>query len=225
MKQRTVPLERRKRGLHINRVIHEIKYAYARMEAFNEYYDVNSLLLEAALNNLLDEGEMLRDILENGQQGVQRSMNRLSSYIKGERKIVDGLRSEDRVLPAKAEELLKGVKVKNLAGLVYVSFPLEGQFNITIKKQRGAVFVAEGVYLKPHENSFLLMNPLIIYGQEDYSIALSSCAHEFGFALMYGPSIIGAKGKNMLKVSYFDRQAYYVDDASKYREVSDFGIF
>ncbi|SHG43554.1 hypothetical protein SAMN02745221_00212 [Thermosyntropha lipolytica DSM 11003] len=211
--------------MNLNRIRHEIKYAYARMEAFNEYYDVNSLLLETAVNKVLDEGEILADIEENGATGVQRSMKKLSDYIIGNRRLVNGLRSEEKVLPLKAVEILEGVKPQNRAGIIYVSFPLDGQFNIIVKKQRGALFKADGMYIKPYAHSFQLINPLLIYGHEDYSIALSSPDNQFGFALMYGPSLIGAKGQNMLKVSYFDQEAYYVDDAAKYREVSDFGIF
>lgn len=211
--------------MNINRVIHEVKYAYAKMEAFNEYYDVNSLLLETALNNVLDQGEMLADMAENGETGVQRSMKKLSDYIKGERKIVNGLRSAENILPDEAVKILKDVKSYNTGGIIYITFPLEGKFNLTVKKQRGAVFTADGISVNPGENRFMLLNPMAIYGSEDYSIALASLAGDFGFALMYGPSIIGAKGKNMLKVSYFDKEAYYIDDAAKYRDVSGFGIF
>lgn len=210
--------------MNINRVIHEIKYAYARMEAFNEYYDVNSLLLETALNNVLDQGEMLADMAENGETGVQRSMKKLSDYVKGERQVVNGLKGEENVLPLQAVEILESIKAHNIGGIIYISFPLKGEFNLTVKKQRGAVFTAEGISINPDENRFMLLNPMAIYGNEDYSIAFAASDGKFGFALMYGPSIIGAKGKNMLKVSYFDQKAYYIDDAAKYRDVSQFGI-
>lgn len=209
--------------MNLNRVMHEIKYAYAKMEAFNEYYDVNVLLLETILNNKLNNGEILNDIYENGKNGVHRAIAMLYDYIKGERKIISGLKSGELILPEKAKQILQGIKTEKQAGILYASFPLEGQFNVVIKKQRGAVFKADNITIKPHDNKFLLINPMAVYGNENYSIAFRSFDESFGFAIMYGPSITGAKGKNMLKVSYFDPEAYYIDDASKYRNASEFG--
>ncbi|HHW01820.1 MAG TPA: hypothetical protein GXX35_03220 [Thermoanaerobacterales bacterium] len=208
--------------MSIVRAMFEIMYSYPKLEVMDEYFDTKALLINTA------NDEVIEDISTNGKTSIPRWVKQLSSTILGNRQIINGLRTNELTLPEPAVNLLKGVVVtdrtpegNDLDG-VYGYFPLQGFFKVVIKKQRGAIFEAY-ISVEGMKTAFKLRSSMAIYGDEEYSIAFRTIDNSFGFALMYAPSIVGAKGKNMVKVSYFDNYTYYIDDASKYIDVRNFG--
>lgn len=208
--------------MNLNRVMFDIMYSYPKLGVMDEYFDVRALLLNSASSDVLE------DINANGKSAVTRWAKKVASDLLGERKIINGIKESIKVLPDSAVNILNGIVVTNngpdgnaLDGN-YAYFPLQGYFAVVIKKQRGAIF--EGYINAEHmKTCFKLQNLMAIYGNEDYSIAFRAYDNSFGFAIMYSDSLFGVKGSKMLIVSYFDSYAYYIDDASKYRDVKAFG--
>ncbi|MGB9679042.1 MAG: hypothetical protein ACPL3A_03440 [Thermoanaerobacteraceae bacterium] len=208
--------------MNLNKTMFEITYAYPKLEVMDEFYNTKGLLINKANDDILEE------INKNGKTAVQKWTKQLSSILLKERNIINGLRTNKPELPEEAVNILNNLVLsdKTPDGIDldgnYIFVPFDGYFNVVIKKQRGAIFEAY-MNIEKHKTAFKLYSIMSIYGDEEYSIAFRKMDNSFGFALMYTSGISGMKGQYMVRVSYYDDNTYYLDDASKYIDVKNFG--
>jgi len=199
--------------MNIEKIKREIQYSYPEIPYFEEYFDVNSMILNTATP------EMLAAIEKDGVNAVKSCTRKFYESIRAGRDIIDGTKSEVKVLPPEAVLILSNISVINNPDSIEVYNMMEGTFDITVKGYRSSIVEIFGVCVNK-ETRFKLRSSMLIYGNEKYSLAFRLRDRSFGFALIGEPRDRGNKG--ILKVSYFTDKAYFIDDASKYIDVQPF---
>jgi hypothetical protein len=200
--------------MNIERVKYNIQYAYPEMPYMSEYYNLKSALLNSASEDVLN------DIETNGKNAVNSwARDFYENRAKASRKIVDGTRTREKVLPYDAIEILNNIRAKETLDALEASGMKEGVYDVVLKGYRTGVIEICGMAVS-RQTRFILRSSMLAYGDERYSLAFKSQDGEFGFALI---AESGDRGKSgILKVSYFNADSYFVDDASKYMEVEPF---
>jgi len=197
--------------MNLGKITNTIKYSYLSFPHMGEYFNEAATVMRRASH------AMLNDIEANEKSGAKRAYNEVYKTILSGRKIIDCSRQPDVILPVFTN--VRNIKCKQRIDGLSIFLGIKGVFNIVIKNQRSAITEIGSVAINT-TTQFNVMSSLNAYGKEKYSIAL--IGDKRGFALIAGQSKEGIKGKGVLKVTAFDADNYYIDDASKYIDVRPF---
>lgn len=195
------------------RAIHNLKYSYPTFKYMGEYVDIDATILRNCTQSDIE------DIAINEKSGVKRASDKVYRKLLNNRSIIDGTDVGYPVLSRSAVQLLKGVGIQRRIDDILISLPVRGVFDLVIKDQRSGVTECKSVGITD-KTKFSVMSNLRAYGTEKYSIAVSS--NDYGFALMARYSKKGIKGDASLYVSILTENEYFIDDASKYIDISQF---
>jgi hypothetical protein len=197
--------------MNLGKIINTVKYSYLSFPNMGEYFNEAETVVRYASQ------DMLKDIEVNEKNGAKRVYNEVYKSILSGRQIIDCSRQPDVILPVFTN--VRNIKCKQRIDGLSIFPGIKGVFNIVIKNQRSAITEIGSVAINT-TTQFNVMSSLNAYGKEKYSIAL--IGDKRGFALIAGQSKEGIKGKGVLKVTAFDADNYYIDDASKYIDVRPF---
>lgn len=199
-----------------------IKSAYYNFKYAEEFIDTNSFLI----NRLTaEELEVLGQV--NADKSIGKIIGGIYRDFSAGLQVMD-LRKQEIALPPPVVQILTGMELSETIDSLLIRFPLNGMYNLCLKKQRGGVTYVKDLMIRP-ETSFRIRNKLEAYGNERYSIGISTLDNEqtknigqgsFGFGLICQESTSGLKIGGELLVTALLDNVYYIDDASRYIDVS-----
>lgn len=160
--------------------------------------------------------QIAADCREGGVRwrGFTKYMNKIESALIGNREIVDLSQSDERAFTTLAGvEAADFVKIRESASGVSVSFNVRGTFDLLQRGNRNGCFSVRGLNVTP-ETEFTLVNELLPYWEDRWSIALKSPS--FSFALAAEDPKLGKKGSACARLYVLDETRAAVDDLGKY---------
>ena len=194
---------------------------YDRFRTLGVFYLERNEVLDAvcALS-----GEDLHKVAEDCREGGVRwrsftkYMNKAESALLGNREIVDLSQSEekafDTIAGMKAEDF---VRIRETASGVSVSFAVSGTFDLLQRGNRNGCTEIRGLNVTP-ETSFTVVNELLPYWEDRYSVALKSPS--LSFAVAAEDPKIGKKGSACARLYVMDENRVAADDLGKYTDTS-----
>ncbi len=171
----------------------------------------------------MPEEEIAKIAAECREGGVRwrsftKHMNKIESALLGNREIVDLGQSDERafdtVAGVPAEEF---VKIRETASGVCVSFSVTGTFDLLQRGNRNGCFQISGLRVTP-ETEFTVVNELLPYWEDRYSLALKS--PELSFAISAEDPKIGKKGSACVRLYVMDENRVAADDLGKYTDTA-----
>ena len=121
------------------------------------------------------------------------------------------------VLTAAGVPAAEFVKIRETASGAAVSFNVEGTFDLLQKGNRNGCCEIRGLKVTP-ETEFTVVNELLPYWEDRYSVALKSPA--LSFAIAAEDPKLGKKGSACVRLYVLDETRAAVDDLGKYTDTA-----
>ena len=180
------------------------------------YLERNAVLDKVAS---LPEEEVAKIADECREGGVRwrnfvKHLNKIEASLLGEREIIDKSQTSELAFGAiDGKSIADLVTVREIEAGVSISFDLEGTFDILQKGNRNGCFQLRNVTVSP-ETEFTLVNELLPFWEDRYSVALKSDA--LSVAISSEVPKTGKKGSACAKIYVIDEKTVRIDDLGKY---------
>ncbi len=151
-------------------------------------------------------------------RGFMKHLTKIEAALIGGREIVDLSREESRGL-----ETINGVPAADFVSVrekpdgAAVSFAVDGRFDVLARGNRNGCFFTRNMKVDG-ETEFTLVNELLPFWEDKYSLALRS--GEFSFALFAEDPKTGKKGGACIRITVIENGRIVTDDLGKYMDVS-----
>lgn len=171
----------------------------------------------------LPEEEIAKIARECREGGVRwrtfpKYLSKIESALLAGREVIDLSRSEERAFASVAGlPVAEFVRPVECPSGVKVSFAVNGSFDVLARGNRNGCFEAKGLTVTP-ETEFTLVNELLPFWEDRYSLALRS--ESLSFALSAEDPGTGKKGSACLRLYVIEDGAVRVDDLGKYLDSS-----
>ena len=194
---------------------------YDRFRTLGVFYLERNEVLDAVC--AMPDEEIAKIAAECREGGVRwrsftKHMNRIESALLGNREIVDRGPSDERafdtVAGVPAEDF---VRIRETASGAAVSFRVTGTFDLLQRGNRNGCCQIRGLTVTP-ETEFTVVNELLPYWEDRYSLALKS--PELSFAIAAEDPKIGKKGSACVRLYVMDGERVAADDLGKYTDTS-----
>lgn len=160
----------------------------------------------------------VRFLDQKGKDGVSQVLSRLERSLMSPIQVVD-LSSTQTMLPSPYDTWAQAIFATEIDASLAVHVGLSGTYNLLVKSNRTAVQSVNQVQLLVNTH-ILLRSPFQFYWEEKYSIAY--IGQDVSYALFTAPAEGGGKGSSRLLIKIWTRTELFIDDASKYIDVTPF---
>ena len=184
------------------------------------YLERNEVL--SAVAALPDEeiAKIAADCREGGVRwrSFTKYMNKAESALLGGRELVDFSQKEERLF-----ETVGGVpagefvRIREIASGAAVSFAVTGTFDLLQRGNRNGCTEIRGLGVTP-ETEFTVVNELLPFWEDRYSVALKSPA--LSFAVSAEDPKLGKKGSACVRLYVIEENRVAVDDLGKYTDTA-----
>ncbi len=190
---------------------------YDRFRTLGAYYNGRNEVLDV-ISALPDE-EIAKIAAACREGGVRwrsftRYMNKIESALLGDRAIEDWSQREEKafssIAGAAAEDF---VRIRERASGVAVSFAVTGTFDLLQRGNRNGCAEIRSLAVTP-ETEFTVVNELLPYWEDRYSVALKSPS--LSFAITAEDPKLGKKGTACVRLTVIEENRVAVDDLGKY---------
>ena len=194
---------------------------YDRFRTLGVFYLERNAVLDAVC--AMSDEEIARIAAECREGGVRwrgftKVMTKIEAALLGTREIVDLGASDERafdtVAGVAAEEF---VKIHESASGVAVSFNVTGVFDLLQRGNRNGCAEIRNLSVTP-ETRFTVVNELLPYWEDRWSVALKSPS--LSFALAAEDPKLGKKGSACARLYVTDEKRAAADDLGKYTDTS-----
>ena len=194
---------------------------YDRFRTLGVFYLERNAVLDAVCAMSGEEiAAVAADCREGGVRwrSFVKHMNKIEAALLGSRTVEDWSQKEERlfdtVCGVPAGDF---VSVRELPSGAAVSFAVNGVFDLLQRGNRNGCTEIRGLTVTP-ETEFTVVNELLPYWEDRYSVALKS--PDFSFAISAEDPKIGKKGSACVRLTVMDGDSVRVDDLGKYTDTS-----
>ena len=190
---------------------------YDRFRTLPVFYLERNAVLDAVA--ALPEQEIAAIAADCREGGVRwrsftKSMNQIEAALLGDREIVDGSQKEEKLFETVGGVPVEDfVKIRECASGAAVSFRVRGTFDLLQRGNRNGCTEIRGLGVTP-ETDFTVVNELLPYWEDRYSVALKSPA--LSFAISAEDPKLGKKGTSCIRLYVIEEDRVAVDDLGKY---------
>lgn len=190
---------------------------YDRFRTLPVFYLERNAVLDAVA--ALPEDEIAKIAADCREGGVRwrsfpKYMNKVEAALLGNRLLVDASQKDEPLF-----ETVGGVpvgdfvKIRECASGAAVSFAVAGTFDLLQRGNRNGCTEIRGLGVTP-ETEFTVVNELLPYWEDRYSVALKSPA--LSFAISAEDPKLGKKGTSCIRLYVIEEDRVAVDDLGKY---------
>ncbi len=194
---------------------------YDRFRTLPVFYLERNEVLDAVA--ALPEEEIAQIAADCREGGVRwRSfanyMNRIESALLAGREVLDWSQKEEPLFETVAGvPVSEFVKIGERASGAAVSFAVDGTFDLLQRGNRNGCTEIRGLRVTP-ETSFTVVNELLPYWEDRYSVALKSPS--LSFAISAEDPKLGKKGTSCIRLYVIGEGAVKIDDLGKYTDTT-----
>ncbi|MBQ2726944.1 MAG: hypothetical protein IJF78_14675 [Clostridia bacterium] len=184
------------------------------------YLERNQVL--ARIASLPDEtiAEIAAECREGGVRwkNFPDYLNRTETALLGGCEIIDLSRTAEKALTTATGQEIPGlIRIIDDPAGVKAAFNLTGTYDVLAKGNRSGTFEVSSMGITP-ETEFTLVNELLPFWEDRYSVALKSEA--FSIALSAENPGTGKKGSACIKIHVIEDGKIIIDDLGKYMDTS-----
>ena len=176
----------------------------------NEVLDAVAALPEEQI------AEIAADCREGGVRwrSFVKYMNKIESALLAGREVLDWSQKDEPLLESIAGVPVSDfVKIEERASGAAVSFAVRGTFDLLQRGNRNGCTEIRGLSVTP-ETSFTVVNELLPYWEDRYSVALKSPG--LSFAISAEDPKLGKKGTSCIRLYVIEEGTVKTDDLGKY---------
>jgi len=169
--------------LNLAKIKNNIRYANDPTKYFAPFFNMSEELVLRIANDtegFFDAEKIMNDGCGAEKNGVISQMKKLEKSMLGGRPVQDGFANEEKILPEKFAEILKGIKIEKCADCVRVYWNVNGRFDYIRVFPRG-IYDIIGNMNFDFDSFVTVKRVLNMYTDEKYSIAIKN--GEMGIAL------------------------------------------
>ena len=194
---------------------------YDRFRTLPLFYLERTEVLDAVA--ALPEEEIAKIAADCREGGVRwrsfvKYMNKIESSLLAGREVLDWSQKEEPLFTTVAGVPASDfVKIEERASGAAVSFSVDGTFDLLQRGNRNGCAEIRGLHVTP-ETAFTVVNELLPYWEDRYSVALKSPS--LSFAVAAEDPKIGKKGSACARLYVMDENRVAADDLGKYTDTS-----
>lgn len=194
---------------------------YDRFRTLPLFYLERNEVLDAVA--ALPEEEIAKIAADCREGGVRwrsfvKYMNKIESSLLAGREVLDWSQKEEPLFTTVAGVPASDfVKIEERASGAAVSFSVNGTFDLLQRGNRNGCAEIRGLHVTP-ETAFTVVNELLPYWEDRYSVALKSPA--LSFAISAEDPKLGKKGTSCVRLYVLDNTALRIDDLGKYTDTT-----
>ena len=194
---------------------------YDRFRTLPVFYLERNEVLDAVAALPEEEiAEIAADCREGGVRwrSFTKYMNKIESALLAGREVIDWSQKDEPLFETVAGVPVSDfVKIEERASGAAVSFAVRGTFDLLQRGNRNGCTEIRGLPVTP-ETSFTVVNELLPYWEDRYSVALKSPG--LSFAISAEDPKLGKKGTSCIRLYVIEEGAVKIDDLGKYTDTT-----
>ena len=194
---------------------------YDRFRTLPVFYLERNEVLDAVAALPEEEiAEIAADCREGGVRwrSFTKYMNKIESALLAGREVIDWSQKDEPLFETVAGVPVSDfVKIEERASGAAVSFAVRGIFDLLQRGNRNGCTEIRGLPVTP-ETSFTVVNELLPYWEDRYSVALKSPG--LSFAISAEDPKLGKKGTSCIRLYVIGEDAVKIDDLGKYTDTT-----
>ncbi|MBO7403653.1 MAG: hypothetical protein J6V24_01715 [Clostridia bacterium] len=194
---------------------------YDRFRTLPVFYLERNEVLDAVAALPEEEiAEIAADCREGGVRwrSFTKYMNKIESALLAGREVLDWSQKDEPLFETVAGVPVSDfVKIEERASGAAVSFAVRGTFDLLQRGNRNGCTEIRGLPVTP-ETSFTVVNELLPYWEDRYSVALKSPG--LSFAISAEDPKLGKKGTSCIRLYVIEEGAVKIDDLGKYTDTT-----
>ncbi len=197
----------------------ECRYYYEDLGPFRVFFNAKEVLLDALINETDHVSYQNIDRFAAGNGQLQSALKKIIKNRFGGIEKIDGFVTDDPILPEELQAWVKNIRVTRTNTGLDVCLGVEGVFDLYKTFGKDGQDHIKNISVSK-DTVFVCRDQMVGYQETYFSLALKS--ESLSIAIYSMPNNLPIKGTALLGVSVWKDNVLYMENASKYMDITPF---